>query len=58
MGHIRIDLPSYQFLIYKRPKTMQKGRSSCVDKFKNSVKQEAAKNILSPITSDDIEVEI
>ncbi len=58
MRHRRIDLPSYQFLIYEQPKTLRRRRSSSVDNFMNSVKQESKKHILSPITSDDIEVEI
>jgi len=57
MRHARVDLPAYQFVVYQRPRSAQgKGISSAT--YLNAIKKEAAKHILTPIVSDDVEVEI
>ena len=56
MRHRRVDLPAYQFVVYERPRSAQ-GKGS-KDAYLNTIKKEAAKHILTPIVSDDVEVEI
>lgn len=57
MRHRKVDLPAYQFVVYQRPRSAQgKGISSVT--YLNAIKKEAAKHILTPIVSDDVEVEI
>jgi Holliday junction resolvase RusA-like endonuclease len=57
MRHRRIDLPSYQFIVYERPKTAQ-GKSVSSERYRNAIKEEAKKHISTPITSNDVEMEI
>jgi Holliday junction resolvase RusA-like endonuclease len=56
LRHTRIDLPSYQFVVYERPSSSQ--RRGNTKQYKEMVRIEATKHIASPILSDDVEVEI
>lgn len=56
LRHRRIDLPSYQFIVYERPSSLQRRGNSTA--FKRAVQFVAKAHIATPITSDDIEVEI
>lgn len=57
MRHTRVDLPVYQFVVYERPRSAQ-GKGISSDTYLNAIKKEAAKHILTPIVSDDVEVGI
>lgn len=56
LRHRRIDLPSYQFVVYQRPLSSQNklGRQH----YKDAVILEAREHISIPISSNDVEVEI
>jgi Holliday junction resolvase RusA-like endonuclease len=55
--HSRIDLPVYQFVVYERPRSLQ-GKGTSISTYLNAITSEARKYILTPILSNDIEVEI
>ncbi|OGW38316.1 MAG: hypothetical protein A2Y97_08905 [Nitrospirae bacterium RBG_13_39_12] len=56
LRHRRIDLPSYLFVVYERPSSLQ--RRGNTQQYKDAVRKEATKHIASPIFSDDVEIEI
>ncbi len=56
LRHSRVDLPSYQFLVYQRPSSLQRRGNS--QAYKDAIQQEAKKHIATPMLSNDIEIEI